>query len=190
MIIGVNGVAQSGKDTIGTYLIENYGYERRAFADKIKEAALLLDPIVQTAEVASEIDLRLSMWVDLFGWEQAKAHPEVRRTLQRFGSEVGRTIFGETVWIDLLFKNGTPDNLVITDCRFPNEAEAIKKHGGMVWVVQRPGYTPALGHISDTALTDWEFDATLLNDGTVQGLYAQVDRLLWPNELRFGNFIH
>jgi dephospho-CoA kinase len=36
MIIGLTGYAQSGKDTVANILVENYGYQRVAFADPIR----------------------------------------------------------------------------------------------------------------------------------------------------------
>ena len=46
MIIGISGYATAGKDTIGEILVENHGFRRIAFADKLREVLLALNPIV------------------------------------------------------------------------------------------------------------------------------------------------
>ena len=63
MIIGLSGYAQSGKDTVAEILVEEYGYTRVAFADIIKQAVYLLDPIVNVS------GMRLRYFVDQIGWD-------------------------------------------------------------------------------------------------------------------------
>ena len=36
-LIGVIGTKNSGKDTLGSYLVENHGYTRYAFGDPVKQ---------------------------------------------------------------------------------------------------------------------------------------------------------
>lgn len=167
-VIGLSGYAQSGKDTIGAAL-EKEGYQRVAFADRIREGLYALDPMLAN-------ETRVVELVDSYGWEHAKtSEPEVRTLLQKLGSEVGRGILGENVWVDLTLKNA-PDGakIVVTDCRFKNEAEAIKRLGGEMWRVHRPGYTPVNSHPSETALDDWEFDQYFENDGSIAELHQKV----------------
>lgn len=167
-VIGLSGYARSGKDTIGTALV-NLGFERASFADYIRSALYALNP-----QVAG--DTRVAELIDAHGWEHVKvAHPEVRSLLQRLGSEVGRDMLGENVWVDLTFKN-MPDGskIVVTDCRFPNEADTIKRLGGEVWRVHRPGYTAVNAHPSETALNDWAFDRHFHNNSTMEDLHQQV----------------
>jgi hypothetical protein len=171
-IIGVSGYARAGKDTIGEELIQA-GYRRASFADYIREALYRLNPWVADGN-------NLKALVDQHGWEEIKpTHPEVREMLQRLGAEVGRAMLGEDVWVNLTFSN-LPDGakIVVTDCRFPNEAEAIKKMGGKMWRVERDGYEPANAHISETALDDWDFDEVFFNNGSIEELHSQVKRKL------------
>lgn len=168
-VIGLSGYAQSGKDTIGVAL-EQKGFQRAAFADRIREGLYALDPMLAH-------DTRVVELVDSYGWEHAKtSQPEVRSLLQKLGSEVGREILGENVWVDLTLKNA-PDGakIVVTDCRFENEAAAIKRLGGQMWRVRRPGYTPVNSHPSETALDNWEFDQVFDNDGSIEQLHSKVN---------------
>lgn len=154
-VIGISGYARSGKDTAAEVLKE-YGYQRASFADAIRDALYQLNPLIEDEPLADR--------VDRLGWEITKANPEVRKLLQRFGTEVGREMFGENFWVDYLFNN-LPDGskIVITDCRYPNEAEAVQAIGGKMWRVKRDGVTAVNDHVSERALDDYEFDMIIDN---------------------------
>jgi len=126
MIIGLSGYARSGKDTMASTLCLNYGFRRVSFADPMREAILILNPKIDSIT-------HVAHYVEDYGWDMAKQNPEIRRLLQVFGTDVGRRMFGENVWIDMAFKDIKPDeNVVIADVRFPNEADAIKQRGGQI----------------------------------------------------------
>ena len=173
MIIGLSGYAQSGKDTVAGMLIGLHGYDNRAFANGVRALAYELDPIVDAFTEDSAI--YLSSWVDEKGWEKSKvSEPEIRRILQRLG--VGaRTVIGENVWVDLAMKGLQPeDKVVITDVRFPNEAQAIKDLNGEIWRIQRPGVLPVNNHPSETSMDDWKFDKVLINNAGLDQLKSQI----------------
>jgi hypothetical protein len=163
-LIGLSGYARSGKDTVAGFLAEQ-GFRRAAFADILRDVLLAVDPFVGE-------NGRLSDAIDLYGWDFAKSKmPEVRRLLQRLGTEGGRRHLGEDVWTDATFARMDPTlPWAITDVRFPSEAEAVKRHGGVVWRVERADVQPVNGHSSETALDDWPFDVTIRNDGTLDDL--------------------
>jgi hypothetical protein len=109
------------------------------------------------------------------GYEGVKQIGEVRQLLQRLGTEVGRNMLGEDIWVDAMFKNYKPGmKWAIVNVRFPNEYKAVKDRGGEVWHVSRPGYEPAYDHISDRALEGYRFDLYLHNNGTIKDLADQV----------------
>jgi hypothetical protein len=176
-MIGLSGWARNGKDTVAEHLIANYGYEQVSFAAPMKEALYRLNPKITINDVPN---LPVKLGVDLYGWDELKTHgPEIRGLLQRFGTEVGREMFGEDFWVDAAI-NSIPDGskVVVSDVRYPNEAEAVKKLGGQVWRVVRPGYGAANDHASEHALNDYNFDEVLENSGSVQALYELVDSKL------------
>ncbi len=66
------------------------------------------------------------------------------------------------------------DNWIITDTRFPNEAQAIKDADGIIIRVTRPGIGPVNDHPSETGLNQWKFDYEIQNDGTLENLINSV----------------
>ena len=171
MIIGLSGYAQSGKDTVAGLMIGLHGYERVAFADKIKELLFNMDPDLPGG-------LSLVLTVEDYGWDKTKQIREVRRLLQTLG--VGaRKVFGEDFWVQQALSgiHGS-DKIVVTDVRFPNEAQFINDLGGQVWRVQRPGVEAVNAHPSESALDEYIFDEVILNDFSLDSLKIKVKGLL------------
>jgi hypothetical protein len=193
MLIGVAGGAEHGKDSIAKALVASQGFKHKALATKMKEAALALDPIIDYMPVGPEpknpshsqsvVPIRLSAMIEHYGAEEAKKHPEVRRTYQRMGTEVGRETIDPDLWVKLCIGPLRRDlNYVISDVRFINELTAIQKRDGLVWRVIRPGWESTLGanagHRSEMELTDESglYDAIIINDGTLEDLAKKVAR--------------
>jgi hypothetical protein len=174
MIIGVSGYARSGKDTIGQILVNEFDFHRIAFADILKEAIEILNPYVKWGLST----VRIRDVIESIGREKAKEEiEEYRRLLQVFGTEVGRELLGEDVWVNAAFARMRDDrNYVVTDVRFPNEFRAVHHHAGEIWRVSRPGVGPANAHRSETALDSSDFipDVLIHNDGTIEDLQRQV----------------
>jgi len=172
MIIGITGHMQAGKSTIGQYLVEDFGFVQAAFADPLKQMVLALDPWVAMPvcsthqEDEENVHFRLlSAVVQHEGWERAKKYPDVRRLLQRMGTEAGRQVLGEDLWINHMWKTsivGYHFDVVITDVRFKNEAVAIREWGGYVWKVTRPGYEGD-GHASELEIDEIDEDFQIPN---------------------------
>ena len=177
MIIGLSGWARSGKDTVANHLVKNHGFVKMAFADPMKEALYRLNPRLDLPGLPG---VALAWAVDNAGWEVLKDEsPEVRGLLQRMGTEVGRSMFGEDFWVDYAIgKSWAHDNVVFSDVRFRNEASAIQKNWGHNWRVTRPGVQAVNDHISEHDLDHYTFDAHLENEGSVELLLSQVDKLL------------
>lgn len=176
MIIGVSGWARAGKDTIADHLVKKHGYVKMSFADPMRKALYLLNPRIQVAELNN---VPLAAAVDGMGWEHLKVEsPDIRPLMQRLGTEVGRHLFGETFWVDLAMRQVEQhENIVFADCRFQNEANAIKAAGGTVIRVNRPGFEAANDHISEHDLDDFSFDEILTNSGDISDLNKQVSSL-------------
>jgi hypothetical protein len=171
MIIGLSGYAQSGKDTVAELLCLNYGFKRISFALPMRDAIYTLNPIVEGGNRVADL-------VDEYGWDVAKANPEVRRLLQTFGTEVGRNLFGETFWIDQAFKRAEEyQRVVFSDVRFPNEASAIVNKGGDVWRINRHNHAPVNGHKSEHAMDMFMFKHVIYNDGALSDLADDVSML-------------
>lgn len=169
-IIGLSGYARSGKDEAAKILVEEFGFTRVAFADKLREVLYQLNPLVISDK--GQNFARVQWIVDNFGWDGYKKSiysDDMRQLLQRLGTEAGRQTLWDSIWIDAAFASATENSkVVVTDCRFPNEAQAIKDRGGEVWRIERLGVGPANSHPSETSLDNWKFDAWLGNDGTLE----------------------
>jgi hypothetical protein len=175
MIIGLSGYARSGKDTVAGMLMGIHGYERVAFADKIRELLFAMDPLIDH----NGMSFRLQDIVEFKGWEEAKTqHPEIRRLLQDLGVG-GRQLLDDTVWINAALNSFTADDkVVVTDVRFKNEAARIKNLGGHIWRINRVNVGPANDHISEIDLDDWDFDGVITNNSDMPNLIKQIRTLL------------
>lgn len=168
IVIGFAGYATSGKDTAGQILGER-GWAHYAFADKLRDCALALDPIVDCSTAAP---MRLSQAVQRWGWDNAKLNPEVRRTLQRIGTEVGRNLISSDLWVNMLHTQMKVDNVehaTITDVRFRNELSFVRRYGVVVWI-SRPGVIAINSHSSEHSIGPDDCDLTINNDGTIMAL--------------------
>jgi hypothetical protein len=177
--IGVVGRKRAGKDEVAKVLVSEFGYQRVGLADAVKEHMLLLDPYVMTWQ---GVMWRLSEVVRAFGWERAKDEfREVRRLLQRYGTDVVRKHFGENVWVDTMTRKVAELNergipVVIPDVRFPNEADAFRTSSRHQLIrVTRPGLAD-LGdtHESELHADTIPVDFEVINDGTIEDLTQQV----------------
>jgi cytidylate kinase len=171
MIIGLSGYAQSGKDTVANILVENYGYTRVAFADKIRDFLYDMNPMVDN--VAGE-PIFLKERVDRDGWEVAKKNPHIRRTLQNAGV-AARKNFGEDFWVDqALASIFQHENTVITDVRFINEAEMVRHQDGQIWRIKRLGVTAVNGHVSEQEMDGYPVDQIFTNNSSIEDLELMV----------------
>jgi hypothetical protein len=202
-IIGVCGFIGSGKDTAADYLVNFHEFRRDSFAATLKDAVgavfgwdreLLEGRTKEAREWREQVD----PW-----WSKKLDMPDLtpRWVLQYWGTEVCRKGFHDDIWIASLEARlrNSRDNIVISDCRFPNEIKAIKQAGGKVIWVQR-GELPSwyimadkanhgdifakeklkhLGiHASETAWVGTEFDAVINNNGSIDSLYDQLKNVV------------
>jgi hypothetical protein len=188
-LIGVSGQMRSGKDTFASFLTAN-GWARVAFADALKYVAVATDPII--APLAFGGELRLARLVEEDGWESVKDNfPEARRILQTLG--VAMREVDPQVWVTAAmrvayaFRTKAAVPVVVTDVRFPNEANAIVSNGGVIVNVRRTFREVTteqanVGHVSEHAMEPW-FEAnssayvTVSNDSDLASLKATADFL-------------
>lgn len=171
-IIGFCGYPGSGKDEAAKVLVAQ-GWQRVAFADKLREMALAIDPLIGSDMHGDKISL--SKWVDKRGWLEAKKHPEVRRLLQRIGTEAVRDIIGPDTWVQLAERSMLiGKHVVITDCRFPNEAAMIRQRGGLLCWIDRPGCEAPAHNQHSSEAYGFKIDEIINNTGSVEQLHNAV----------------
>ena len=191
MIIGVVGYISSGKGTVGDILEREHGYKKFAFADALKDAVAsifvwprgLLEGDTNASRAFRErID---PWWSHKFGYEVTP-----RLILQKFGTEACRNGIADNIWIAALEKriHGYED-VVITDCRFPNEIDFIRSAGGVLIRVKR-GDDPSQEelskmHISETAWNSYDPDFVIHNEGTKDDLKENVKIILTQHEKKY-----
>jgi hypothetical protein len=141
MIIGICGLIGSGKDTIADYLQNIHQFRRESFAHTLKDAVssvfgwdreLIEGRTRQSREWREQVD---PWWAERLGMPNLTP----RYVLQHWGTEVARRGFHDDIWIASLENKlrKTTDDVVISDCRFPNEIAAIRRAGGLVVRVHR-----------------------------------------------------
>lgn len=176
-LIGLTGKKRAGKDTCANYIHSRWPCASLAFADPIRAALVAMfevNPI-------------------LFTHQDFKEHPQLallgqtpRHLMQTLGTEWGRDCVSDTLWIELLglklsrlAVEGDVELVVVTDVRFPNEADLIRQHGGEIWKIERmigEGSSGEDPHRSEAE--DIHADHLLTNPGHLDGLpffYGQID---------------
>jgi len=208
MIIGIVGFIGTGKDTIADYLVNIHEFRRESFAGTLKDAVAAVfgwdrDLIEGRTRQAREWREQVDPW-----WSQRLNIPNLtpRWVLQYWGTEVCRRGFHDNIWIASLENKlrNSKDDIVISDCRFPNEINSIKDAGGIVvrvargpdpewfndavtmnsgpknmrWALAKDAMTKYNIHASETAWAGTDFDAVLDNNGTMDHLYRQINDLV------------
>jgi hypothetical protein len=161
MLIGLSGRKFSGKDTVASYLANDY--ERRKFADKLKRmVSVLLD--CSLLDLENQTFKESKVLGDLTG----------REILQTLGTDWGRNL-DENIWVNAaMYGIRIDDKIVFSDVRFPNEVKAIKDRGGKVIRIERLGMSID-NHPSETALDDYkDWDYIIRNYGSLESLVGQV----------------
>lgn len=185
-LIGICGFAQSGKDSTAGHLVTEYGYARVAFADALREMLFALNPVVgfipQLDSELDDIPLRVQDDVLDLGWDRAKLQSqEIRELLQRLGTEAGREILGNDLWVHVAeqkIESFVPRPVAISDCRFPNELHMVRRRGGTLVWVYRPGVGPVNGHASEHSVNPDDCDVVIKNSGSLEDLYGEIDLLV------------
>lgn len=203
--IALTGLAGAGKDTVADTLVTHAGFSKLAFADALRaevahafalgdQYGILSDrsskelphPLLTMARCnAPEFVGRVAAIED--AWMNSEfLHRQYspRRILQWWGTEYRRAqqpnYWSTKVALAVARMHANDqERVVITDCRFPNEATAVRTMGGEIWQVTRPGQ-PVVegGHASQTDGSALQPDAALVNGSDIDGLRHSVLRLL------------
>lgn len=145
-IVVLAGEAGHGKDAAADIFVE-HGFVRAPLAGPLKDMIRSVlrdrDYPAETIERFVNGDLK-EVPHEAFGGNTCRV------AMQKLGTEWGRALFGEKFWLDTWsIKHCQPDNYVVTDCRFENEADYLKSLGAELFLVRRPGFSKAASHASE-----------------------------------------
>lgn len=192
-VVGLSGFAQSGKTTAALYLEKKYGIRRKHIAEPLRA---MLAVLLQANGMSSEMISRY-----LEGDLKESVIPELGVTSRyaqiTLGTEWGRELIGDDLWADTWERGIEDGDSVMNDSvRFPNEADAIRRRGGVVVMIKRPGTKPAkfnwgklgkflfdkfglLWGVHDSERIDRiKPDFVIHNDSNVEQLYADLDEAM------------
>jgi len=201
-VVGICGLIGHGKDTAAGFLIEQ-GYQRISFAGVLKDTCAALfgwDRILLEGNTTESRAFREQ--VDTW-WANRLDIPEFtpRYALQHIGTDVFRRNFHPDIWVAACERQieMTDKNVVISDCRFYNELNVIKRLGGktaVVWREQKPDWWATASnvnksgtnsqtnntmqvifpevHPSEWSWAGWNFDYQINNTSTLENLKLEI----------------
>lgn len=191
-LIGFGGYALAGKDACADILVDE-GWQKTYFSAALEEALLILNPWVDAVwsnwvdkswhQVSGSLTyvrhIRYKELHGLVGYTLSKNNNDVRDLLQKLGTEIGRKMFSEDVWVNAVFSKIDPllalgNNVCVTGVRYENELEALHERDGLSVWVQRPGFGPVNQHSSDRSLTSDHFAWVIYNDRSLADLRTKV----------------
>lgn len=175
-LIAFTGQAGSGKSTAASALLV-HGWARVKFADPLKD---MLRAFYRSVGLTEH---RIYEKIEGSGKEQPcpyLADTTPRHAMQTLGTDWGRECLGDNVWVNawharvrLLLDQGK--DVVADDCRFPNEAEAVRLLGGTVVRVRGRG---GIGSDHASEKMDLVADITVTNDKSIRQFKDEIVYLL------------
>lgn len=174
ILIGLTGRARSGKTTAAEHLARTYLLEQYAFADPLRDGLMAIFNLDPTDFEGDRKEQPLG-WLDC----------SPRQLMQSMGTEWARNTVHPDVWVKLAEQNldymsnalGAVLGFVVSDVRFENEADLIRRRGGTVIHILRPNALAVNPHISEAGISANPADLTLPNYGTVEGFLRSLDEV-------------
>lgn len=180
MRIALVGRKGSGKNEVAFVLKHERGYEQLALADPMKAVAKMIfdwsdkDIEAHKEEVDPRYGISPREFLQVFGTDFAQ------HMLSQMFPEYKRTT-GRLLWVRHLIDRlrwmgvGPASKIVVTDVRFPHEAEVLKREGFMLVRVVRSEYEDRHdSHESEQCVDLIQEDVRLMNQGTLEDLYSRV----------------
>jgi len=170
MIIGITGLARSGKDTCADILCrelnkKGYCFKKVALAKPMKDACRVIfgwDDDYLYGDKKDIIDERYGI--------------SPRHVLQTMGTDWGQfmlskfdnfnVVTGRKLWIKSLLNNYKGQNVIISDVRFVHEADEIIKNNGYIIRIERPGLKQ-MKHKSEKEIKKIDVNAVIYNDSDI-----------------------
>lgn len=192
ILIGLTGhtpqgtTARVGKDTVAAFLTQQHHFAAFSFAEPLKHAAQIIFALTDDEMDDANKNVILPRW-----------GMSCRTIYQQLGTEAVRSVFGDDLWtrrweMEYQYFADKAD-VVVRDVRFANEAECIRRNGGVIVHIYRDhpdtDMGAASGHASEAGVGVELGDRIINNDGTLADLAHKVDMLvlgLLDEEVRLG----
>lgn len=184
--IALCGFSGSGKDTIANIFVSKYCFNKLSFGSAIKDVLSsifgwdrkMLEGVTQEDRIKREIP---DLW---WSQELGISNFSPRMAMQKIGTDLFRDKFNENIWIKVVERKLMDyENIVITDCRFPNEIKMLKSNGFLVINVERikPNWFDSYTHgnyseeanklhESEKSWIREKFDYTIINTSSIEQL--------------------
>ena len=178
LIIGLHGRARTGKGRITEHLVVAHNFDAYAFAD----------PIWAMVGAAFDVDMERLDYDGPYKEAQLPGMRHSPRELAQHFGDAGRQL-DRFLWINNLAArieraillhdcDEGEQRILITDIRTNDEAEYVQSLGGHIWHVTRPDAPLVRAHFTERTLDTKYINNGVVNDGTLEQLYARVDALL------------
>lgn len=193
-IIAICGFSGSGKDTTADILVNKYGYIKLNFAAAVKDILSIIFGWNREMLEGSTVESRKEREIVDEWWSKELNIPNLtpRMMMQQIATNVFRDNFHQDIWLKIVERKLTRyPNVVITDCRFPNEISMVKSYGCKLIFIERnkpiwfDSYKQGIDceessklHSSETSWIRSEFNYVLDNNGTLEDLERNLNTVL------------
>lgn len=197
-IIGLSGLIGSGKNTAAAHLEKSHGFVQLSFAEAVKDCLSVIFHWDRNLLEGDTIESR--QWrekVDPY-WEKKLKIPgfSPRMAMQRIATDLFRDKFNDFFWIYSLEKRmlAIDKNIVISDCRFPNEIAMLRSNGASIVRIARGSDPQWYGvakhypekmkslypevHASEWSWAQVDFDTVIDNTSTIEDFLKRIDQLV------------
>ena len=176
MLIGLCGLKNSGKSTISKFLVQHYNFNEFAFADSLKRACIEIFGLTNEQVFGSFQDKET---IDDYWNVSPRVIMQTLGTLVRNLSKIIPNL--NHVWIRKIHKKiielPKNTNIVISDVRYNDEAEMIKKLGGIVIKIERKKINDQKDcHESENQQIISDF--IIYNNSSIENLYLQIKKII------------
>ena len=165
-LIGIAGRAGAGKDVVASALIASEGFKKVSFADAIKDGCAVMFGVDRALFDDRERKEQVIDWIG----------KSPRQLAQLAGTEFGRGLVRDDIWLLTALRKMDPAfSCVISDVRFENEADFIRKNGGVMLHVRRPGTEAGTtsAHSSESGVKIQQGDFCVENDCATAQEFAE-----------------
>ncbi|WLH08632.1 deoxynucleotide monophosphate kinase [Pseudomonas lurida] len=174
LLIGLTGRARSGKSTAAEHLVGTYLLEHYAFADPLRDGLMAIFNLDPTDFEGDRKEQPLA-WLER----------SPRQLMQSMGTEWARNTVHPDVWVKLAEQNldymtkalGAVLGFVVSDVRFENEADLIRRRGGTIVHISRADAQAVNPHVSEAGVAGTKDDLLMFNNGTIEEFLRSLDEV-------------